>query len=313
MIEFSIPDFWHQSEFISTFFHIFEEHPECFNDDIVINSVFGSFPCIWDGGRAAYGEYGYNWAKNVIEFFNNYQIQIRHTFTNRCLNEYDLYDRRCNQICELSEEIGEEHHIQNACTIYDEKLAEYISNKYPRLQIIYSTTKELKTVKEINSYSQKNLIIPSYTINHNINLLKQLQHPENIELLCIETGCMQNCPNRIIHQDEVSESIITFGKVHRNAEADDCPRKTGNLNWYKTYNNPNVYISIDQIRQVYLPLGFNKFKISGRGKAVGYMLNNLESYIHYFVKPDSQNYIRLEFLTAFLNNKDISTIGKCYN
>ena len=180
MIEFSIPDFWHQSQLLSTFFHVFEEHTDCFYDDILINSTYGSFPCIWDGGRAVYGTYLYPQARDIIRFFNNYGIQVRHTFTNRFLKDTDKYDHIGNQICELSEEVGAEYGIQNGCTIYDENLAEYISKTYPTLKIIYSTTKELKTLKDINQYSTNNLLIPSYNVNHNMNLLKQLKNPQNI-------------------------------------------------------------------------------------------------------------------------------------
>lgn len=294
MIEFSIPDFWHQSELNSVFIYMMQQHPECFYDDVKIGSTFGSFPCIWNGGRGTYGEFTKKYAYDIIEYFNSRGIEIRHTFTNRFISKDGKYDRIGNLICEMSTELGEKYNITNKCNIYDENLAEYISKTYPNLQIIYSTTKELKTLEQINHYSQNNLTIPSYNINHDMVLLSQLKYPENIELLCIETGCIKNCPYRIVHQDHVSSTIMQIDEENPFDMDTQCPVK--DHNWYKSYNDPDVFISIEQIRNLYLPLKLNQFKISGRGPNMHNLFSNLESFLHFFVKPEYQGYIRIEVL-----------------
>ena len=62
--------------------------------------------------------------------------------------------------------------------------------------------------------------------------------------------------------------------------------------------NP-AFISIDDIREVYLPMGFTNFKIEGRslGSAV-----NLEFLLYYMVKPEYQLLVREEiYLDSMLD------------
>lgn len=307
MIEFSIPDFWHQSEVNSILINLMKEQPELFDENIKIGSIYGSFPCIWNGGRYVYGTYDKQQTINIIEFFNKNQIEIRHTFTNRFLKLTDRYDHVCNQICEITSEIGKKYNIKNACNIYDDDLAEYISKKYPDLKIIYSTTKELQNLNQINEYSKNNLVIPSYKVNHNFQLLKQLKYPQNIELLCIEIGCIINCPYRIEHQDAVSASILQITNPKGESfNEEKCPISKTTENWYKRYLNPEVCITKQQIQEIYLPLNINKFKISGRGQLMTNTLANIESYVNYFIKQEYRDYFRIEILNKlFLWDKAV--------
>lgn len=312
MIEFSIPDFWQMSLLNSFLINAMIDHPEFFNDDTKVTSIFGSFPCIWNGGRGLIqGMYSRNVIIRVMEFFNERHISLRHTFTNRFLKDIEKYDHIGNQICELTSKIGQKYNVINGCVVYSEDLSNHIKEHFPDLQIIYSTTKELKTIENINKYSQNNLVVPSYTINHNMDLLKQLKYPQNIELLSVEQGCIPNCPNREIHQDCVSQLVLNEFDITTSPFNDSkCPLlQEPYVNWYQWCNNPQIYISIDQIRQEYLPLGFNKFKIAGRGFSVGTLLNNVESFLNYLVKPEYQNFIRIELLNLVLGEQLVMPIG----
>ena len=312
MIEFSIPDFWQMSLLNSFIINIKNNYPEFFNEDIEITSSFGSFPCIWNGTRGLIsGIHTKSAMLRILEFFNSNNISIRHTFTNRCLKNTDVYDHNANQICELTCEVGQKYNIQNGCTIYDQNLEEYIRKTYPDLQIIYSTTKELSTVKEIDEYSEKGLVIPSYNLNHNMDILKQLKHPENIELLCVEQGCFANCPNREKHKDFVSKAVLNeIISMDELMNEVDCPLlDEPYINWYQWCNNPDVYISIDQIRTDYLSLGFNKFKIAGRGQTNWVLIDNIESYLNFFIKPKYQNFMRVELLNLTLGSEAMVPAG----
>lgn len=312
MIEFSIPDFWQMSLLNSYLINAKKGFPELFYDDVKITSCFGSFPCIWNGSRGRIsGMHTKNSMIRVLEFFNSNNISIRHTFTNRFLYDTDIYDRNCNQICELTCEAGEKYNIQNGCIIYDEKLEEYIRKKYPSLKIIYSTTKELTDINEINQYCEKGLVIPSYNLNHNIEVLKQFKYPENIELLCVEQGCLPNCPHRGKHQDYVSKAILNeLTSIDSPINEYNCPLlQEPYINWYQWCNNPEVYIPLNQIHQEYLPLGFNKFKIAGRGYTLGVLLNNIESYLNFLVKPQYQNFLRIELLNLILGEQTTIPVG----
>ena len=302
MINFSIPDFWDLNCLNMSLINLMEKEPKKFFNDIKITSIFGSFPCIWAGGRLSQGDINENKIYEIISFYNSHNIAIRNTFTNLLFHSPQEYDSIGNMICSICVELGEQFHIQNGCTINNDDLAKYITKQYPQLQIIYSTTKELSNIEDINKYSQSNLLIPSYNINHNFNILTQIQNPQNIELLCIEDGCPPYCKARHQHQICVSKANQ---KLNFDQDKDFiCPHRVTKEPtwWYNNYCNPKIYININEIREQYLPLGFNQFKISGRGFEIISLINNIESYIHFFVQPEYKDEIRNKLLILSLKD-----------
>ena len=267
-----------------------ENEPEKFYDDVKISSVFGSFPCIWNGGRNIHGEISERKIKDILSFYNSHEISIRNTFTNSLLT-YPMYlDYIGNLICIYCTQIGEQYNITNSCIINQDEFGKFIQETYPNLSIIYSTTKGLSDINDINKYSQNNLLIPSYTINYDFNILTNLQYPNNIELLCIESGCQSNCPNRQLHEQLVNRINLKLN-IDNNFQC-----SVYNPYWYEGYNNPQIYIPINLIREKYIPLCLNKFKISGRGNSMINVINNIESFINYFVYPQYKDYIRNKLL-----------------
>jgi len=47
----------------------------------------------------------------------------------------------------------------------------------------------------------------NYNYNNNNDYIKQLKHPNNIEILCAEP-CIPNCSNRSNHYNTISKSIL---------------------------------------------------------------------------------------------------------
>ena len=58
----------------------------------------------------------------------------------------------------------------------------------------------------------------------------------------------------------------------------------------KAMKNP-AFISIDDIQNIYLPLGFSQFKIEGRGLGSALIL---EFLLYYMTKPEHQLEVREE-------------------
>ena len=54
--------------------------------------------------------------------------------------------------------------------------------------------------------------------------------------------------------------------------------------------NPG-FISVDDIKNIYLPMGFTNFKIEGRGLGSALIL---EFLLHYMTKPEYQLHVREE-------------------
>jgi len=302
-ILFSIPGFNKNYELNLIFLNLFNKERNKFYNDIVIDSVFDSFAAPWAGGRPheKYVPAGSMFASMMN--FNMLGVSIRHTFNNMCIDKTHLGDITGNAILKITSELDTE--IQNGCTVNSPELFNYIKENYPNLYCVWSTTKEISDIDTINKLSENNLLVLSYTFNNDFEKLSQLKHPENIEILCSEEGCIENCPQRNNHQLITSKLNMLDLSAHNICLS--CPSRTDRPTYYYTHvSNRGYYITIDDIREKYLPLGFNKFKISGRSGEDISIINTIENYVLYFVKPEFKDEIRnkllIDYYTA-INNK----------
>ena len=291
-IYFSFPDFWDKYFLVQLFLNLKKVEPAWFNDDVVLDTIYGSFPCPWTGGREIYGNFKGRDVFNIVDSLNSQGIGIRHTFNNKLLNKNHLQDITGNQILKISDPIGKNYNIQNGVTVASIDLADYISKNYPNFQIIWSTTLEIKDINTINKLSENNLMVISYTLNKKWDILNQLKYPENIEILCNEEGCIDNCPNREDHYTQSCQwNMLEF------VEPCCCPyAKNPTHYYYSEQFRRESYITLEEIREKYVPKGFNKFKVAGRGG--GTEINTIEAFVLYFIKPNHQNEAR----NILLNN-----------
>jgi hypothetical protein len=282
MILFSLPDYYGFFNLNLALLDIMESQREKFYDDIVVDSIYGSFPCIWNGGRFYEGGTSFGNIIATTTPFTERGISLRHTFTNCLLTEEHLKDTLCNKICELT------HNSLHGANVNSILLKEYLEEKYPDFYIMWSTTLCTKDLAQINSLSEKNLLVLDYNLNNNFEFLAKLEHPENIEILVCET-CIPNCPNRKEHYLHESNCQLFNETSHY-----DCPWVNNSTFYAGAYQQPH-YVSIDNIRQNYLPLGINKFKIMGRGRPA---IETIENYVNYLVKPEYKDDLRIQLLAT---------------
>ena len=104
-------------EFISGFLQAVKNCPSILKNNVVIDSVFGSPTCIWNGGRALANVY-YNkkQLQNIHDTYADLGVKVRLIFTNPFLNEYDLYDRYCNLIMAVFKDLSPEVVGSKVCT-----------------------------------------------------------------------------------------------------------------------------------------------------------------------------------------------------
>ena len=284
MIKFSIPDFWVHYKLNLLFIDLFQSQRNKFFDDVEIDSIYGSFPCIWNGGRIVPGYTSGINIENTLKAFNQRGIGIRFTFTNSLLQPEHLSDCLGNQILQLG------HSTKNSVNISSPLMKEYIQTHYPKYYILYSTTMGIIDIAKINELSKDNIVVLDYSLNNNFELLKQLQYPENIEILCSEL-CIDGCPYREEHYRSISQH-----NLFQTVEPYQCKFSRYGLSYYNTLTTNRSYVSLDCIREKYLPLGINKFKLNGRGEQT---INVIERYINYFVKPEYKNDIRNQLLIRY--------------
>lgn len=288
-ILFSIPDFYNYFNLNLGLVNLMEQYPGYFRDNVVIDSMYGTFPgCIWNSGRTQFGGATYENIVATIAQINQKGISIRFTFTNKFITEKNLFeDHYGNTILQLA------NNGMNGVNVSTPEFAGYIRKNYPNLYLLWSTTKGIKTVEEVNALSEDRILVPPYTMN-NTDDIKKFEHPENIELLACE-ACIDHCPNRAAHYEDLATA-----QMLRPSKAFKCPHGCEQYYYYETIPGRNHYISYDKMVDTYLPLGINKFKISGRNDNV---INVIERYVEYFPKPEYKDTVRNHLLIDYFQQR----------
>ena len=283
---YHLPGLFEFYELYKVFLPLFQEHREYFYDWCDIGSVYGApADCIWGGGRAGFGD---DDARKVLDLMKEYGISARLTFSNSLLREEHLLDKKCNALCRLFEETGD---IQNGVIIHSDLLLEYLKKNYPNLYFVSSTTKVLTDFQdfltEINREDFR-YIVPDFRLNKvfdKLDLMSQHQK-DKVEFLCNEC-CWFGCKDRKTCYESVSRKNLGNPAPEFHCASPDG----GNgYRFSKAMENPG-FISVNDIQNIYMPMGFSNFKIEGRGLGSALIL---EFLLYYMTKPEYQLHVREE-------------------
>ena len=288
---YHLPGLFEFYELYKVFLPFFREHREYFYDWCDIGSVYGApADCIWGGGRAGFGD---DDAKKVLDLMKGYGISARLTFSNSLLREEHLLDKKCKALCRLFEETGD---IQNGVIIHSDLLLEYLKKNYPNLYFVSSTTKVLTNFQDFLKEVKREdfqYVVPDFRLNKSFDRLNTLTQIEKdkVEFLCNEC-CWFGCKDRKRCYENVSrKNLGETCPAHRCA----APGAQEGYRFSKAMDNPG-FIGIQDIQNIYLPMGFSNFKIEGRGLGSALIL---EFLLYYMTKPEYQLRVREEI---YLNN-----------
>lgn len=281
--EISIPGIFFASNIANCLLKLLKRFPEKFYDDFYIGSVYGSFPCIWNGGRVLDGSFEIEDVKDTVEYLNSQNIAVRYTFTNNLLEAKHLNDRIGNQILKTTLKYQTR---QNDINVGCETMLHYIEEKYPEFNIVLSTTFCINNPEEINKQNQKYIIVPDYQINNKWNELAKIKKPENIEILLNDT-CLDSCPFRRKHYEANSRFNLKIDN-----KPTSCFYQNGNSSLIEK-ETPFHHVKREDFEKYY-NLGINKFKITGRG-LVGYSWL-ITGICEYLVKPEAKSFIEKELI-----------------
>lgn len=283
-IYYHLPGLFEFYELYSVFLPLFQEHREYFYDWCEIGSIYGApADCIWGGGRVGFGDCD---SQAVLKMMQEYGISARLTFSNSLLKEEHLSDKKCNELCVLFENANKK---QNGIIVHSDLLLEYLQNKYPEFYFVSSTTKVLtefeQLMNEVNR-SEFRYVVPDFRLNKAFDKLEQMtgSEKEKIEFLCNEC-CWFGCKDRKYCYEMVSRKNL----------GEDCqehlcraPESEQGYLFSKAMTNPG-FIGIDDIRKIYMPMGFSNFKIEGRSLGSALIL---EFLLYYMTKPNYQLQVR---------------------
>ena len=281
---YHLPGLFEFYELYRLFLPLFREHREYFYDWCEIGSIYGApGDCIWGGGRVGFGDCE---PEEVLALTEEYGISARLTFSNSLLREEHLSDRKCNALCQLFEKNGK---VQNGVIIHSDLLLDYLKANYPGLYLVSSTTKVLtefdQLLKEINR-EEFRYVVPDFRLNKaltELNSLSEIQK-DKVEFLCNEC-CWYGCKDRKRCYENVSRKNL--GEKCPDHRCTSPGAKEGYL-FSKAMTNPG-FIGIQDIENVYLPMGFSNYKIEGRGLGSALIL---EFLLYYMTRPEHQLKVR---------------------
>ncbi|MBR3023406.1 MAG: hypothetical protein IKH71_03030, partial [Oscillospiraceae bacterium] len=235
-------------------------------------------------------------AEDVLALMNEYGISSRLTFSNSLLKPEDLYDRKCNALCELfAKSVG----VQNGVIIYSDLLLNYIRKNYPGLYFVSSTTKVQTDFDQFVKETDRNefkYVVPDFRLNKQFDKLASLteEQKDKTEFLCNEC-CSFYCKDRKACYENVSRKNLGEDCADHICTSPDADK---GYRFSLAMKNPG-FIGIDDILNTYLPMGFSNFKIEGRGLGSAV---NLEFLLYYLTKPEYQLIVREEiYLDSMLD------------
>ena len=279
---YHLPGLFEFYELYRIFLPLFRQHREYFYDWCEIGSIYGApADCIWGGGRAGFGTQG---AGEVLALVQEYGISARLTFSNSLLRPEHLADHKCNALCRLFAQGG-----QNGVIVHSDLLADYLRANYPQLYLVSSTTKVLTEFARLKAELERpefRYVVPDFRLNKAFARLNALPQSEKdkVEFLCNEC-CWFGCKDRKRCYETVSRKNLGQDCPEHRCAAPDA--QEGYL-FSKAMQNPG-FIGAGDIRSTYLPMGFTNFKIEGRGLGSALVL---EFLLHYLTKPEYQLHVR---------------------
>ena len=281
---YHLPGLFEFYELYRIFLPLFRKHREYFYDWCEIGSIYGApSDCIWGGGRTSFG---YSDSKEVLDLMREYGISARLTFSNSLLREEHLTDKKCNELCKMFEC---SHSPQSGVIVYSDLLLNYLQKNYPDLYLISSTTKVLTDFQdfltEVNREDFR-YVVPDFRLNkqfEKLDLMSQHQK-DKVEFLCNEC-CWFGCKDRKTCYKSVSRKNLGEAVPEFHCTS---PDDGDGYRFSKAMENPG-FISVDDIQNIYMPMGFSNFKIEGRGLGSALIL---EFLLYYMTKSEYQLRVR---------------------
>ena len=280
-IQYIIPDFtcYSRNKF---FLDLMRKSQNVLKEKTNFYSFYGTFAdAKWNGGGYIFGykKASIKEMKQIRDFYNKRGIVITFTFTNQLITEEHLNDEYCNQMLKVF------HNGMNEVLVVSPILEKYIRENYPKYKINRSIINTEKVPFLLDNY---HLTVLSKFKNKDFDFLKSLSIEERsrTELLCDEL-CVNNCPYKYEHYKEYAY-IQLYAKDPDNAHKNfgKCRFAEEDYHYYRKRMNDSKYvITYDDIIKTYIPLGFECFKLSGRGK------NNvltLVKFMDYLIKEEYQ-------------------------
>ena len=239
-----------------------------------IHSVYGCAKSAWSGGRISQiDEINEEETYKIISEHNKRNISCCFTFSNYNITEEELTDSRANLLLKIASDVSEE----NCVIVSSDLLADYIRATYPKIKLISSV---IKPVYEHPKYDEtpdyynnlckkydKVVVRPEFYPDR--SFMKKLKSKKQIEIMP-NLGCFRKCPLAKMHYDYT----VKWDRGEDTKYKRFCHVA---MNDIKSVYKTNI-ISNEDIDDL-IKLGFENFKLKGRGGSDQQVMEFIGSYI----------------------------------
>lgn len=296
MINFSLAGYYRKYRVNIILLTMYNLHRSWFRDNINIDSAYGCLPgCPLNGCRIIYPHSDCNpFTPDIYRLRDEYYelgVNLRHTFANQVLPEEAFYDYRTLQWVKACEKEN------NSIILVNPKLKEFMQERYPLYNYIWSTSLCSTDLNKINELSKNDMVVLHYTLNTDENAIKQLTHPENIEIMVSE-NCNDNCPYRYKHYTHNSQTVLNEEKDRYYNLHCLWPDQKTPMTFVEKLNNNKATLTFEQIEYLYNTYNLSHFKIAGRDYS---NISYIESLVYYLVKPEYKDHVREMLLMETYN------------
>lgn len=177
------------------------------------------------------------------------------------------------------------------CCIHSDLLLNYLKNKYPNFYFVSSTTKVITDFEEFKrevNREEFSYVVPDFRLNKDFENLEGLTQTQKskVEFLCNEC-CWFGCKDRKNCYEAVSRKNLGENQKEHICKS---PTSENGYRFSEAMKNPG-FISIGDIENKYVPMGFSNFKIEGRSLGSALIL---EFLLYYMTKPEYHINVREE-------------------
>jgi len=254
-----------------------------------ISYVFGSIPCLFQGGRIPPRDAKVESALSILDEYNKRDVGCRLTFSNMFISETDLKDILSNKL--LSHLNNSEYNVKNGVIVASDLLAKYIRDTYPNLELIASQVKPScevglgpddnnDTVEYYNKlFDTYDIVVVNPFKVQDGGFINSIKYPERVEFIA-NHRCVPNCPMSKLHYEtqmrlgmgllygeNIEQYEKTLSEIHR-----EC------IKVKSSYPLAGTTLSQSEIENL-VRLGFINFKLEGRDNSGECFIRDIGDYI----------------------------------
>ncbi len=325
---YHLPGLFEFYDFYRVFLDVYKNNPEYFYEWCDIGSIYGApADLIWGGGRVGFGDQNPEDVLKLVKEYqisarltlSNSVLRAEHLGDSKCNRICRMFERKPGGHSKADDEIaskndsvmesrndsgitdridseqysgvssGNDNRIRNGIIVHSDILLDYLKEHYPGYYFVSSTTKVLTDPGDFLTELERpefSYVVPDFRLNKAFDILEALDDDKKtkVEFLCNEC-CDFDCQRRKACYENVSRKCL-------GEEVADhiCGSDTGNegYKFSRAMKSP-AFIGVEDIKNVYLPMGFTNFKIEGRSLGSAMLL---EFILHYMTKPEYQIHVR---------------------